>query len=74
MGAFLYFESWQSIERGALLIFGMSEYELKKTCLLLSQGLDHEALLAVDYHPKVEEVHRNERPPFMLIFRKVRKE
>jgi len=36
--------------------------------------LDHEALLAVDYHPKVEEVHRNERPPFMLIFRKVRKE
>lgn len=36
-------------------------------------SLDHEALLAVDYHPKVEEVHRNERPPFMMIFRKIAK-
>lgn len=30
------FESWQPIERAALLIFGMSEYELKRTCMLLS--------------------------------------
>ena len=47
---------------------------LKKSCLLLFEGLDHEALLAVNFHPKVEEFHRNERPPFMLIFKKVRKE
>lgn len=34
-------------------------------------SLDNEALLSVKYHPKEAEAFKNERPPFLLIFRQI---
>lgn len=34
-------------------------------------SLDNEALLAVTFHPKEVEAYRNERPPFLQIFRQM---
>ncbi|KAJ7373079.1 hypothetical protein OS493_014226 [Desmophyllum pertusum] len=34
-------------------------------------SLDHETLLAVNTHPKEVEFHKNEKPPFMFIFRQI---